>query len=675
MFNVLTRRTRPRVTLIHEATATSLQEVQFVHLARGGWLGDEEFTHFAATQPWVEVELVHHTLAFVTHRSQPGQPAPVPKPPVDVIQGVRPLVVTAESPLGPLISADYSDDGSGPTATLVLPGEVIPAAGAPVRVTLTSQGHSGKAGAISGPPGAPKPRARQNYEFVTARTEIQLALDDQYEVSDARGAVQTTLRAYTPAATSLGTVRLPELVPFMLTPTPRPTRDTPCAARLQLQTAPVGSIVRQAVAAAGLSLTVVGGDPLAGEHWTEFEMPYSTKGKSPQQVLDDTYLAVGYRPVIRREGSVTRLLLLPPGITEGDVQVSGDQVISGGTRRRESGHFPASVTVTGADLLVPLPELATLIELAPDPEAFEQAIQPNKAWSKIDPIPDGKGEVITGYHRVNGQLVGVYRATVQSFSVQEQVDGKTVDVDFSNVLTSLEETETTYHPTCTDMLLRQFTRKRSWSYTVATRTRTEIIGRYGYLGAAAVGDLLGDEIEVLEQHWSPEGWLRAKLQRSTKLTSVKQSEPEGELKDRGPVKPHEYLERVRIENYLPDGLSWVMLWQETGNIPVVLYDEDSLEPVRVTLRGGTITSGMEKMDAAPPSVRCPDPCAVRKRALPNSVRVTSPQGKQGTEVTRTVSWTRDRAKLEEYARMVMQSLAPAWRSAGARCRPCPSVPV
>ncbi|MFC6663145.1 hypothetical protein [Deinococcus multiflagellatus] len=657
MFNVVTRRTAPRVTLIHEAAATSLQEVQFAHYARGGWLGHEEFTHFASTQPWEEVELVHDAFAFLTRPASPGQPAPAPRPALDIIHGVRPLIVTAESPLGPLISAEYSDDGAGPTATLVLPGEVVPAVGAAVAITVISKGQSGRAGAISGPAGAPKPRSRKPYEFVTTRTEVHLVLDDQYEISGARGGLQTTLRAYAPAATALGTTTLPELVPFMATPTPRPTRDTPCTARLQPQTAPLGPIVRQAVAAAGLSLTVVGGragrrglDRIRDAVLDQRQVAAAGAGRH----LPRHRVPAGHSPRGQRDPAAAAA----PGVTEGGLQVSGDQVISSGTRRWESAHFPASVTVTGADLLVPLPRLQDLIDLAPDPESFDQAMQPDKEWTKIVPSPDGKGEVITGYKRVNGQLVGLYRLTVQDLTVQEQVDGKTVTVPFGRVATSLEETETTYHPTCTDMLLRQEVRKMTWSYTVATRTRTEIVGRYGYMGVAAVGDLLGDEIEVLEQHWSPEGWLRTKIQRSRKLSSVKQSEPEGELKDRGPVKAHEYVERLRTEDYLPDGLGWVMLWQETGGIPVVLYDEESLEAVRLSVRAGTLTSGMDKMDAAPTSVRCPDPCAVRKRALPNSVRVTSPQGKQGAAVTRTVGWTRDRAKLERYARMVMQSLAP-----------------
>lgn len=614
--------------ILHEAQATSAATVQVLHVARGGWNGYQELTHVAGTRPAGTAELLHVALAWRPASIQDAPPAP------QVIYGMVPATVRVRTSLGDPVSVELSDDGTGPTGTVTLPGVITPGEGTVTAVIEVQGGDR------------------------TSTRQVVLDLDDQWEVDETRGLERTTIRAHTAAAVRLGTLRLPELVDFVRKPTPRPERGQDCQSRPEPQAMQVSAVVARAVQAAGVFLSFGPNlDPLTGEVWTEWDTPYSTAGKTPQQILDDTYFAIGWHPVIRRFGSFVQLLILPPGGSDGTLDTTGDDLLSGGTRRQESAQLPASVVMTGADLLVDLPDLGNLIQLAPDPTGFEQEILPNLQWLRSAPTPDGKGEVRTAYNKVLGQIVGVYSTTTQRLTVQEQVNGQTVTREFGRVLTSEEHTTSTYHPACRDMLLRQETVKRSWGYTVATQVRTEITGAYGFISPVPAGDPLGEETELIEQTWSPEGWLQSRIKTTRKLSSVQQANPDGDLSERGPLAPFEFLERVRFETFRPSGSGWLMEWRESGGIPVPVYDAESFDPVRLGVRGGTVTSGAEPMDAAPTRVTCPDPCSKRRRAIPNVVQIRADAGRQGTEITRSVSWTRERGTLATYARWVAADLA------------------
>ncbi|GGB64398.1 hypothetical protein [Deinococcus soli (ex Cha et al. 2016)] len=636
---ILRGRSSEYVELVHHAQASSLQVTELVHYARGGWAGYDELVHVAQAGVAEVVELVHVAVA----RISPAAPVPV-----QVIYGTIPITVRADTDVGHALSVSYSDDGSGPTATVTLPG-TTPPSGDTLSLRVTTVGSGGQVGT------APD---LSSYEIRTVYTAQTLDLDDQYEVKDTPGAPSVTVRGYSLAASRLGSVRLPELVSFAARPTPRPPSSAPCSSRPRPQQQSVPSVVAEAVRAAGLTLTFGPySDPLTGEHWTEWRTPYSTRGKSPQQVLQDTYLAIGWHAIIRRVGGSTLLYVLPPGGADGQLNLSGHEVQAGGTRRRETAQLPATVTVKGADVLVDLPRLTDLIQLSPDPTSFEREVRPNMEWIENRRTADGKGETILTFHKEDGRITGTYSVTVQDVTVQEQVNGKLVTKPFGKVLTAEESTESTYHPACRDQLLRQVTRKRSWGYTVATQTSSTTVGKYGYLGGWNAGDPLGDEQETVEQGWSAEGWLQYKLSRSRKLSSTKQANPEGELRERGPLEAYEYVERVRLETYRPDGSGWVVQWWESGGQPIPIYDAESLDAVRMGVRGGSVVSGMDRMDAAPPSVTCPDPCAQRKRAVPNVVRLAVQGGREGTDVERTVTWTDNRQKLIQYGRWVAQDLA------------------
>ncbi|GGM52247.1 hypothetical protein GCM10008956_30420 [Deinococcus arenae] len=646
---IYTRRSAPRTALVHRAQASSLQVTSLVHYARGGWAGRAALVHVAQAGTGAVVQLTHVALARISPAAAPGStPSPTPHAPVQVIYGAQPLTVRAETNVGDALSVSYSDDGSGPTATVTLPG-TVPPTGDQLHLRVTTLGSGGKVGVAPG---------LRDYEIRTVYTAQTLDLDDQYEVNDTPGAGSVTVRGYSLAATRLGSVRLRELVSFAAKPTPRAPSSAPCSSRPRPQRQPVSAVVAEAVKAAGLTLTFGQYvDPLAGEEWTEWRTPYSTRNKSPQQVLQDTYLAIGWHAIIRRAGGSTLLFVLPPDGMAGTLDLSGHEVQAGGSRRRETAQLPATVTVKGADVLVDLPELGGLIQLSPDPTAFEREVRPDLQWYTNAPTPDGKGEVITSYNKVAGRVTGTYTVTAQPVTVQEQVNGQLKITPFDKVLTTEESTQSTYHPTCQDMLLSQETRKRSWGYTSSTKTTSTTVGRYGYLGAWPAGDPLGDEIERVTQTWSPDGSLRHKLLYSRKLISTRQVNPEGDLKDRGPLQPFEYVERLRLESYFFDGLNWIMQWRESGGQPIPVYDADSLDAIRLSVRGGTVTSGFTPMDAAPTSVTCPDPCVKRQRVVPNVVRLAVQGGREGSDVERTVTWTDDRRKLTQYGQWVAQDLA------------------
>ncbi|MFC4636999.1 hypothetical protein [Deinococcus hohokamensis] len=633
----------------HEARALvgALETGQ--HVARGGWLGYATGTHAASVRLPEQVQGRHLAIARVLTQ------APADLPPVEVIYGTLPLVTTASTNLGDTLSLDYNDDGSGPTATVTVDGEQVPS-GSTMEVTVTTAGSSGIAGRQSGPAGGPLPRQVQAYDVVSTSLRLTLELDDQYEVDETRGLPRTTFRGYSKGAVRLNTERLPELVSFMLSPTPRPSRRTPCSGRPKPQTADVSAIVAEALQRVGVVRSFgPHADPLAGQKWTEGDMPYSTRGKSALQVVEDTYGAIGWRSIVQVLGGRTVLMLLPPGGWSGRAKVNGDAVQSGGTRRVESGHTPANVLITGVDYKDELPKLQSLIQLSPDPVNFEHEVFPNIQWKESLPSPDGSGEIINIYNKAGGVIAGVASLTLQDVTVREQVDGKEVVKPFGQVLMGYETTESTYDERCKDMLLFQRTRKRSWGYTVTTAPTVSYVGNYGFNYLPPAGDPLGDEIELITQVWSPEGWLQSRMVKTRKLSSVKQTNPEGPLAQRGKLEPYEYIERIRIETYRPDGTGWMMEWLEGGGQPITLFDADNLDAVRLVVRGGVVASGRVKLDAAPPMVKCPDPCATRKRTVPNVVRLFAKDGKQGQELTRNITWSRNRGLLASYARANLEA--------------------
>lgn len=625
----------------HDASALVGDVVTGRHFARGGWLGSATGRHEAGVAA-LDTATGRHLARGIS-----GAPdnAPAPAVPVDIIYGVpRPhLHVTCSLPNLLHVSLEEGDQVS---ATFTVAGPP-PAAGGTVSATVRTSGLSGVTGRVAG--------TLQPYEIRSSTKTFTLDLDDQFEVDGPAGQEVTTLRAFSRPLQALDSVRLPEFVPFMLKPTPRPPKGTGCESRPPPQKCGVTSIVREAAQAAGVSLSFPMGDPLAGQQWTEWSAPYSTLGRSPRQVIEDTYGAAGHLIIPRGTIGPPALLIFPPlgQVTTGP-DLSPDQTAGNVRRRRETAQTPASVTVTGVDYAHPLPSIEDLLATAPDPASLGRELYKDNAWYVNSPTSDGSGEVITSYRKSGGQLVNTTVITAQNVTVREMVDETEQIREFGKVLTAWESTQLDYHTICKDMLLRQNTRKRSWGYSLSTQTSTVIASGPAYIGGWPAGDPQADELELVEQTWSPEGYLSRKVITTVRISSMKQRDPEADPKERGPLQTHELVERIRSETYFPDGNGgWWMEWQESGGQPTPLYDEVTLEAIRLTVRTGTVISGRQKLDSAPPMARCPEQCGERRRKLPNVLRVRSPDGRQGNDVTRTISWTRDRASLGQYARWTL----------------------
>ena len=632
----------------HEASALTGKLVTGRHYARGGFLGYAVGQHTAHARP-AELVIGQH-LAYarrVAGAKASSTPPPQP-PPIEVITGVLPLTSRATTSLRQTLGVQYDDDGSGPNATITGYGELPEGQ---MLITVVSLGQRGQAGRSAGPTPALEPSKAQSYNISTRSVTIRLNVDGQYEKDDSTGLL--TIRAHAENADKLSSVRLPELVPFMLKPTPKVPKDTLCSARPQPQRVAVSRVVSEALRKVNFTASFAPrSDPLMNAEWVEWSRPYSTAGKTAQQVLEETYYAIGWRGVQDHTNLDRPILhLLPPGggiSTPANLQ-SLDEVITGGHSRVVLAGLPKYFDMQGADLQDDLPTLTDLIQLAPDPTSYDREVRPEAIWYENSPAPDGTGEVVTSYFKTLGKITATSRVTTQDMTVSEQVDGQTVTKRFGRVLTAWETTELTYDPTCPDKLLRQKTVKKSWGYGVGTHVETVNVTAIAYMAALPAGDPLGDEEEIIEQDWNAEGWLAARTTRSRKLVSIKQEKSEDAPAERGKMSGHEYVTRVLTETFRPEGSGWLRFWQESGGQPIVLYDAESLDAVRMGYRGGTVGSGFERLDAAPTMVRCPDLCAKRMRAIPNVVRLKADKGRQGDIPSKSVNFTADRTELVGYA--------------------------
>lgn len=632
----------------HEATALTGKLVTGRHYARGGFLGYTVGQHTAHARPAELVIGRHLAYARRTAGGAGGQTPAPPLPPIEVIMGALPLTSRATTSLRQTLSVQYDDDGNGPTATITGYGDLPEGQ---LLIEVVSFGNRGQVGRSAGPTPALEPTRTQPYNISTNSVTIRLNVDGQYEKDDSTGLL--TIRAHAENAEKLSSIKLPELVPFMLKPTPRVPRDTPCSARPKPQRVSVSKVITDVLSAVNFTASFAPrSDPLMNDEWVEWSRPYSTAGKTAQQVLEETYYAIGWRGVQDHSNLDRPILhLLPPGGDNGVLQnlQSLDEMITGGHSRVVLAGLPKFFDMQGADLHDKLPVLTDLIQLAPDPTSYDREVRREAIWYENSPAPDGTGEVVTSYFKTLGKITATSRVTTQDMTVSEQVDGKTVTKRFGRVLTAWETTDLTYDPECPDKLLHQKTVKRSWGYGVGTHVETVNVSAIAYMAALPAGDPLGDEEEIIDQEWNAEGWLAARTTRSRKLVSVKQEKSEDAPAERGKMSGHEYVTRVLTETFRPEGTGWLRFWQESGGQPIVLYDAESLDAVRMGYRGGTVGSGFERLDAAPTMVRCPDICVKRMRTITNIVRLEAEKGRQGDIPSKSVNFTANRNALKSYA--------------------------
>ncbi len=601
----------------HLAMATSSVKRSLAHIARATSSSTEvRLTHLATTRAYLEARLVHSVTATAGTQAMPtrlraGQPA-------------QQLEITSGA--GNVISAQYSHTGTRESLVLTLIGDVSPQA----QLDLT----------VHEPP----------YPALTIRLDGDLI---QFERQQTAMGKTTVLRAENKNASRLGSLRLPELIPWQLSPTPLPDRRVPCSARPKPQSIAISTVISAAFQQVNMGLAYPKGDPLSGLSWKEGEREYSTLGKTPDQVFADTYGQIGWLYVVRGQYAY----LLPAGVGYRDVTVLPEHVTPDLTIRQEAANTPSLVSVAGADLLVNRPSLIALALDAPDRDSLIREVSPNIDWYIT--TPTSSGETIKGFRKTLGVVTYTNELTRSNVTVQETVDGQQRTRTFGSVVTGYTSTESTYDPYCLDALLRQRTIKQSFGYGLNTETHGRIFSGPGWGGSYEAGDTLADEEQTVYQTFSPEGYLASKTTITRKLASLEQKGADGPLDDRGPLQAREYLTQTLSEAFQPvGGGKWQRIWSLSGDQQLPLYDQETGDAVRLASRGGTFGSDQQLLDQAPEQVRCPDPCAEPKIAYPLVVRQMLADGREGLEVSRSLPFVDSAQALETLAQGIAESLAP-----------------
>ncbi|GGR34154.1 hypothetical protein [Deinococcus ruber] len=607
------------VTVRHAAQATSTQVASVVHVARATSASTTvEVRHVALRSASVTTELRHRATANLN-----------PAWPLAVRAGRPPRRTVLTSNGGQVISADYQHSGTRESMTLTLAGIVQP---------LTGQLSLG----IS------------ESEGTRSLGTLSLSLDadpTQFEHKQTSTGGTTALYSYNKAAARLGSVRLPELIPWKLSPTPLPDRRVPCSARPKPQTIGVSGVVQAAFQAAGMSLTFPHGDPLAGETWKEGERDYSTKDKTPDSVFADTYGQLSYTYVVRR----TIAYALPAGQGFSTASVVATDLTGDLTIRGEAANTPSKVTLAGGPLVLDKPDIIQLLSVAPDAESLSHELVRDAEWYKTETGPGS--EITRGFRKSAGKITHTAELTVSDVTVQEQVNGVQVERTFSRVVTGFVETINEYDPTCTDALIRQTTTHKSWGYGLNTVVTSGSLSGPGFSsGLAQLGDPLGDETQIVTSTFSEQGWLSHRSTETTKLVTLQQANAEGQPDQRGALQAYEYVSQTLSESFQPSDGSWYRTWTQTGGQRLPVYDADSKEAARLGARGGVVTSGGGPMDSAPEQVRCPDPCTDNKIFYPQVLVSNLPDGREGQEVSRTLGMVAESSALTSYLNTILASL-------------------
>lgn len=448
----------------------------------------------------------------------------------------------------------------------------------------------------------------------------------QFEETRTREGITTVIRFYNETAEKARSFPLPELVPWVKSPrldypndyvlepglAPSPTLPAPPP----LRSIGVRALVDQAFAAAGIGFSLIGPDPFEGETWLEKRRDTSTGGRTPADVFGSTYGALGYRLIVR--GSA--LFGVPPGgsIDSASLAYTSCELESN-TRRKEAAQVPGRIALSASDALVPAPK----VDAPPSPDPDKEDEEPSddtqtpedkaRSWREITPGPDGF-TVSTGYVW-NGLLREEQEISIGRVEVKETVDGEAVTRVFDRVLIGDTKTTYKYHPDCPDAVVEQVTTKRGFGYGLGTEVRmVGVLGRM-FGGQFSAGDLVTNETEIITQTWyeTPPlaGYLRSRTTAGKRLVSVEQEGAEEEANQRGPMQAREYVAQILRERYRRVDPNWHRHWETTGGATIPLYDLDSQEPIRLTVKTGTLISGSEVMRNEPPKVNWPTPAEVK----------------------------------------------------------------
>lgn len=521
-----------------------------------------------------------------------GSPGLPPGTPVKVIPGAPPRRWELSCPLGRAVQSSYQHDGETETVTLTLKTDARPGETLKVFASL------GDAPAIA----------------------RHLTVDQrQYEVTRSRTEGTTTvIRAYNAAAERARTFALPELVEWVLSPRLDYPDDYVAQPGIVPATPPplpplrrvgVSDLVRRGFAAAGVPFSLIGPDPFGGETWQEKRREYSTGGRTPADLFGDTYGALGYRLIVRGDA----LYGVPPG---GSLTGEGDAFtrceIESLTERGEGAQVPGRIRLSAAERTVLGPLVPRDPESDPD-EVAEEGEQTEedklRSWSDVSYTAGGGMSVSAGYVW-NGLLRQEQQVEIGRVEVKETVDGEAVTRVFDRVLISDTKTTYSYHPACREAVVSQKTVKRGYGYTLNTELQMRSASGVMFSAYLPGGDLVENQTEIISQVWHEEGdlagYLKSRRTEGKRLVSVEQEGAEEEdPARRGPLQPREYVGQVLGETYRRIGPVWHRHYATTGGATVPLYDLDSQEAVRLTVRTGAMQTGSEVMRNEPPRVEWP----------------------------------------------------------------------
>lgn len=424
-----------------------------------------------------------------------------------------------------------------------------------------------------------------------------LAVDPrQWEESTENGVVTTTLRLYNAAIDRAGNYPLPELVPWVLHPRPSEARS------FAMRQISVTALIAQAAATAGVSYVIDGVDPFAGETWQESRREISTAGRTFID-LCSIYTAAGYRFVWR--GRVLHIVQPGIGISGSAGAAFRPCEIDSMRRRGEAGQVPGRIELHAADAVVPKPRAE--LENTNPTQTNQTEDDARASWlnrSYTDSV-----ETITAGYVLGGLLRETQEVVLGRVEVTETIDGEARIRVFDRVLISDTRTTFDYHPDCHAALVHQANYKTSYGYTLNTKIEPRGVLGLMFSGSLSGGDVVSNETEITQQRWHESGvlagYLMQRLTAGKRLVSVQQVNPEADPTERGPLAAREYAAQVMTEDYRKIGKLWARTWGTTGGAMVPLYDAESQEAVRLTVKTGPMQSGAEVMENEPPKVTWP----------------------------------------------------------------------
>ncbi|MFC6660107.1 hypothetical protein [Deinococcus multiflagellatus] len=352
-------------------------------------------------------------------------------------------------------------------------------------------------------------------------------------------------------------IRLGELIPWKLAPTP-----DPCL-RVR-QRVNISQLVTQTLRDHVDFFFVLEDDPLVSSSWVEGRVDFSTLNITPQALWDATYGALGMVLHVQPRGQGLQLVGRWPQPTE---EVTGGARIDADWRltelpQRQWWQTPTRLTVRGADHVTELTPALLLEWVGEDDPAYPEvmrAVLPTQEWYD-EPAPNGTTTVYRGFNKLNGQLTRQVEFTVGDVFVKETIDGKPKSKLFRDVATGYKSTETHYDPDCPARPVYQRVETRSWAYPYHVTLGTFQVLGPGIIRPLTVGEEAESGVTTTTYRYSPQGHLAAETTTGPVLMSVQQENAEAEADERGPIERREAVMRTVTQTwaYLGGGR-----WQHT----------------------------------------------------------------------------------------------------------------